>query len=66
MSVEKINVETGEEDLHEQKQWYRVGRVLWTKNADELLITAADYGSAAFQIWKIFLSKARRKTLPIR
>ncbi len=63
MSVAAINVETGEEKFLTETKWYRVGRVAWTKNADELLITAADFGSEAFQIWKIFLSNGKTQNI---
>ncbi len=63
MSVSQINVETGEEKLLTDTKWYRVGRVVWTKNADELLITAADFGSEMFQIWKIFLPSGKAQNV---
>ena len=53
MSVAEINVETGAEKSLTEKKWHRVGRVAWSKEADELLITAADIGSELFQIVKI-------------
>jgi Tol biopolymer transport system component len=56
MSVAEINVETGEQRSVTETKWRRVGRIQWTKNADELLITAAESGSELFQIRKIFRS----------
>lgn len=56
MSVAEINVETGEEKLMTTAKWHRVGRVVWTSDADELLITAAEPGSELFQIIKIHRS----------
>ena len=56
MSVAEINVETGEQRIVTDAKWHRVGRIQWTKNADELLITAAEFGSELFQIRKIFRS----------
>ncbi|MGI8789256.1 MAG: protein kinase domain-containing protein [Pyrinomonadaceae bacterium] len=56
MSVAEINIESGAERPLTQTRWHRVGRVAWTKNADELLITAAEVGSESFQIVKLFRS----------
>ena len=53
MSVAEINVETGAEKTLTDKKWHRVGRVVWAKETDELLITAAEIGSELFQIVKI-------------
>lgn len=53
MSVAEINVETGAEKPLTENRWHRVGRVLWTNEADELLVTAAEIGSELFQVVKI-------------
>lgn len=63
MSVAEINVETGAEKPLTETKWHRVGRVAWTKNADELLITAADVGSDTFQIRKVFRSNGNTQNL---
>jgi Tol biopolymer transport system component len=54
MSVAQINVETGEEKPLTTAKWSRVGRVAWTKNSEELMVTAAEIGSELFHIVKIF------------
>ena len=63
MSVAEINVETGGQKLIAETKWHRVGRVVWTKNADELLITAADFDSESFQIRKVFRSNGQTKNV---
>jgi len=63
MSVAEIEVETGREKPLTNSKWYRVGRVLWTKNADELLITAAEAGSESFQIRKIYRSSGQTQNI---
>jgi serine/threonine protein kinase len=63
MSVLKINAETGEETVATETKWNRVGRVVWTKSADELLITAAEAGSEIFQIWKLSLSNGKTQNV---
>lgn len=56
MSVAEINVETGKEKPLTTAKWNRVGRIVWTNDADELLITAAESGSELYQIVKIHRS----------
>jgi serine/threonine protein kinase/Tol biopolymer transport system component len=63
MSVAEINVETGVEKPLTEKRWHRVGRVLWTKEANELLITAAEIGSELFQIVRIFRSGGKAQNI---
>ncbi len=63
MSVAEINVETGEHTSVTEAKWYRVGRVVWTKNSNELLITAADFGSESFQVRKIYRSDGQTKNV---
>lgn len=63
MSVVEINAETGEQKYLTETRWQRVGRVLWTSNADELLITAAETGSELFQIRKIFRSTGQTQNI---
>jgi serine/threonine protein kinase len=60
MSVVEINVESGEEKRITAKTWARVGRVVWTKDLNKLLITAADFGSDLYQI--VQLTRADGKT----
>jgi serine/threonine protein kinase len=60
MGLIEINVETGKETLLTAKRWSRVGRVLWTKDINKLLITAVDFGSNLYQIVKV--SRADGKT----
>ncbi len=63
MTVAEINAETGEQKFITESKWSRVGRVLWTKNASELLITAADVGSELYQIRKISRSDGQTQNV---
>jgi len=63
MSVAEINVETGAGKSLTERRWHRVGRVVWTKEANELLITAAEIGSELFQIVKIFRSSGNAQNV---
>jgi serine/threonine protein kinase/Tol biopolymer transport system component len=60
MGVIEINIETREEKPLTARKWARVGRVVWTKDIDKLLITAVDFGSNLYQIVKV--SRADGKT----
>lgn len=63
MSVVEISVETGAQKLLTDARWHRVGRVLWTANSDEIMITAAEAGSELFQIRKIFRSSGQTQNV---
>ncbi|MGI8638605.1 MAG: protein kinase domain-containing protein [Pyrinomonadaceae bacterium] len=63
MSVAEIALETGRETPLTATKWHRVGRIAWTKNSDELLITAAESGSESFQVVKIFRSNGNTQNV---
>jgi eukaryotic-like serine/threonine-protein kinase len=53
MSVIKIDAESGvESELTEQK-WSRVGKVIWSKDGDELYITAVDPDANLYQVVRV-------------
>jgi serine/threonine protein kinase len=60
MSIVEINVASGEEKRLTAKTWASVGRIVWTKDLNRLLITAADFGSDLYQI--VQLTRADGKT----
>ncbi len=53
MSVVTIDVETGRESLLTSQKWLRVGRTLWLKSGDGLVITASDFGTNLYQIFRL-------------
>ncbi len=59
MTVVGVDVATGQEKPLTSDKWLRVGRIAWTQNADELLITAVDFGEDYYKIFKIFRSGAK-------
>lgn len=50
MSLIEIDRATQQEKPLTDKNWSRVGRVLWTKDLNKLLVTAADFGSDLYKI----------------
>jgi serine/threonine protein kinase len=60
MGLVEINLASKQETPLTDKRWARVGRVLWTKDVNKLLITAADFGSDLYQIVKV--NRADKKT----
>jgi Tol biopolymer transport system component len=63
MSVVEINVASGEETRLTEKRWARVGRVVWTKDLNKLLITAADFGSDLYQIVQLTRPDGKTKNI---
>ncbi len=59
MTVVEINVESGQMKEATAQKWFRVGRVAWSNQANELLITAAEIGSDLYQIFKISRSDGK-------
>ncbi|HEX9962430.1 MAG TPA: protein kinase, partial [Pyrinomonadaceae bacterium] len=63
MSILEINVAGGGEKQLTMKTWARVGRVVWTKDLDKLLITAADFGSDLYQIVQLTRPDGKTKNI---
>jgi serine/threonine protein kinase len=63
MSIIGINVATGEETRLTEKSWARVGRVVWTKDLNKLLFTAADFGSDLYQIVQLTRPDGKTKNI---
>ncbi len=63
MGLIEINVETGEQKPLTPKRWSRVGRVLWTKDINKLIITAVDFGSNLYQIVKVSRADGKAQKL---
>ena len=59
MTVAEIDVASGQIKEMTAQKWFRVGRVAWTNNADEILIAAAEIGSDSYQIFKISRSSGK-------
>ena len=53
MSVVGIDAESGQIRELTAQRWFRVGRIVWVKQSNELLITAVEIGSDLFQIFKV-------------
>lgn len=53
MTLVEIDVETGDETPVTKAEWFRIGKVVWTGNPNELLITATPSNAEPFQIVKI-------------
>jgi serine/threonine protein kinase len=56
MTVVGIDLANGNERELIPQKWFRVGKVLWTKDGQELVFTAADFGSELYQIWRFSVS----------
>ena len=63
MTIAEIDVASGQLKEMIAKKWFRVGRVVWTNNANELLITAADIGSDLYQIFKVSRSDSKAQVV---
>ncbi|MDQ3798653.1 MAG: protein kinase, partial [Acidobacteriota bacterium] len=53
MTVVEIDVATGAEKEITSKEWFRVGKVLWAKDGQDLIITAAEFGSPLYHILRL-------------
>jgi Tol biopolymer transport system component len=53
MTVVLVDVSSGEETPATGTSWYRVGRVLWAGDGEGLVITAAEFGTDLYQIWRV-------------
>jgi serine/threonine protein kinase len=58
MSVVEINTETGAEKEFTSEKWTHVGKIIWTKNSRELIITA-DAGKGLYQILRLSLEDGK-------
>lgn len=56
MNIVEIDLASGNERELIPQKWFRVGKVLWTKDGQELVFTAADFGSELYQIWRFSVS----------
>lgn len=59
MSVARIEIETGREQALTDQKWSRVGRVVWIKEENTLLLTAAEFGTDLYQIVRLHLSSGK-------
>jgi serine/threonine protein kinase len=53
MGVVTIDTETGREIFLTSQKWWRVGRTLWLKDGSGLIITASDFGTDLYQIFRL-------------
>ncbi len=60
MSVIEIDAENGTEKSLTAQNWSRVGKVVWSKDGEEIYITAADSDANSYQIVRV--QKATGKT----
>jgi serine/threonine protein kinase len=53
MTVVEIDIATRSERPFTPLTWFRVGKVLWTGDGQDLIITAADFGNAPYHITRL-------------
>ena len=53
MNIAGVDVDNGAEKIISDHRWFRIGKVIWTKNYDELLVAATEFASAPFQLIKV-------------
>ncbi len=61
MTVVRIDVENHFESAVTPLNWFRVGKILWTKDGQDLIITAAEPGTDLYQILRLSLSDGQVK-----
>ncbi|HMS40078.1 MAG TPA: protein kinase, partial [Pyrinomonadaceae bacterium] len=59
MTISEIDVASGQLKEITSQKWFRVGRVLWANNPEELLVTAAEPGTDLYQIFKVSRSDGK-------
>lgn len=53
MTVVLIDSSNGVERPATKMNWFRVGRVIWGKDDESLIINAAEFGTDLYQIWRL-------------
>jgi serine/threonine protein kinase/Tol biopolymer transport system component len=59
MTIIEIDVAKGIEKKIISANWFRVGKIVWTKDGQDLIFTAADFGTELYQILRLSRSNGQ-------